>query len=499
MQTFLCTFLAAVLATIHTVSYGQTTPHSFKKQLLGPEINSNAPEIQPRITPDGNSLYFVRTTSGETPDAPANQDIYMSTQNAQAIWSSAVPAAEPINTHWNDGVCGVFPGNQKLILNGRYYPDGTKLMGLSLTEFRQGKWSFPINQKIVGLDAEADFANFFVSMDGKTMIIELNRKDSYGRQDLYVSLLTGTNQWSEPLNLGDQINTPAFEFAPFLAADNRTLYFSSNRPGGYGNADIWMASRLDDTWQTWSDPVNLGNKINTSGFEAYFSLPANGNIAFFAADSDLSGNSDIYTVVLPEEFLPQPITWMQGQLIDHVTGKSVAGKIQCFLLPDRKLYSEIIVSELSPEYNLLLPGNQKYEILVSADHFIAARTLIYPQNRLRCQVKKSDIVLMPITENGVISLHNLKFENSSKLNLEKSSEAEIQTIASILKNNPDIQLEIPDTDADISGKRISKRKHQKRMQTIIQKFIVKGIKSERIQLPEYRKTIAVKSVPDQEP
>src|SRR5690606_837619 len=107
---------------------------------------------------------------------------------------------------------------------------------------------------------------------GQYLLMAIEMKKGFGEKDIFVSFRNpkDPNSWTKPLNLGNIINTKAGEFGPFLAADDKTLYFvSSGHAGGYGDADVWMSKRLDDTWTNWSKPVNMGEKINTSGFDAY--------------------------------------------------------------------------------------------------------------------------------------------------------------------------------------------------------------------------------------
>ena len=95
----------------------------------------------------------------------------------------------------------------------------------------------------------------------------MNHNGALGDLDLYVSIKSKSGIWSTPLWMGDNINSSFREGSPFLARDNKTLYFYSNGFGGYGGSDLFMSRRLDDTWQSWSKPLNLGPYINTPANE----------------------------------------------------------------------------------------------------------------------------------------------------------------------------------------------------------------------------------------
>ena len=115
-----------------------------------------------------------------------------------------------------------------------------------------------------------------------------------GEEDIYISLKDSTDNWSEPLNLGASINTEGFEISPFLSADKKRLYFSSNGRSGFGDADIYFTERLYDSWTVWSQPKNLGSEINSPKFDSYFSIYGD-SVGVFSSNRD-SEFADIYRV-----------------------------------------------------------------------------------------------------------------------------------------------------------------------------------------------------------
>jgi outer membrane protein OmpA-like peptidoglycan-associated protein len=123
-------------------------------------------------------------------------------------------------------------------------------------------------------------------------------EDSKGEEDLYVSVKNGSGQWSRPKNLGSTINTPGFEISPFLSPDKNRIYFSSNGHGGLGDADVFYCERLYDSWELWSAPKNLGDKVNSKGFDAGFSV--SGDTVAFVASNRGGGSADIYRLSITQ-------------------------------------------------------------------------------------------------------------------------------------------------------------------------------------------------------
>ena len=135
--------------------------------------------------------------------------------------------------------------------------------GIAYAKKEGNSWSKPEPMKIKNMYNYSEFASYYVSPNGKILLMALQRDDVIGNLDLYVSFRTNETEWSEPQNMGKNINTIGIESSIFLAADYKTIYFASSGHYGYGGLDIFMAKRLDDSWTNWSEPKNLGHAFNT--------------------------------------------------------------------------------------------------------------------------------------------------------------------------------------------------------------------------------------------
>ena len=142
--------------------------------------------------------------------------------------------------------------------------------------------------------------------------------NNYKNYDLYVSFLNPDSTWTKPISVGETINTLFSEGSPFIAADNRTLYFSSKGHLGYGDADIFMSQRLDETWTNWSEPINLGSEINTPKWDSYFSVVASGEYAYTCSYDNLN-KEDIFRIKLPANAKPQSVVVLKG----IIAGKNI--------------------------------------------------------------------------------------------------------------------------------------------------------------------------------
>jgi hypothetical protein len=163
-----------------------------------------------------------------------------------------------------------------------------------------GKWSAPVPIPISNDYNLSEQSNSFVSFNAGIILRAVERRETQGGRDLYISFWNGETG-TEPVNLGDRINTPFEESSPFLSSDNKTLYFASKGHPGYGGFDIFVSHRLDDSWTNWSEPQNLGPAVNGPLNEEFFSLADCEMYAYFSKQVS-SINKDIFRIPVAELF-----------------------------------------------------------------------------------------------------------------------------------------------------------------------------------------------------
>ncbi|MCL5992418.1 MAG: OmpA family protein [Bacteroidetes bacterium] len=198
-----------------------------------------------------------------------------------------------------------------------------------------------------------------LSASGEILIMSISRKDAAGGLDLYVSFLNEkTREWSSPMNIGKDINTKGDEEAPFLAYDNKTLYFSSNGYQGEGEQDLYYSKRLDESWKKWSKPQNLGKDINTKFNEHGFCLNALGDSAIIVSYDTVSKRKGLYWICLPNEFQTEPYIILSGKInIEDNEGKIKNVKIIVNDNPEQN----IRIGKMK-NYAIVLPVKKNYKI-----------------------------------------------------------------------------------------------------------------------------------------
>ncbi|MFL5729343.1 MAG: hypothetical protein ACJ75J_07635, partial [Cytophagaceae bacterium] len=295
---------------------------------LGKNVNSRHPELAPMISPDGQTLYFSRDHYQKEIEKTSRksyhmvmveyQTIYSSQLDTSGSWKPARKMKEEMNSSEFNALCSIAPDGNSILLY--------KFPRLYISRKNGNSWGNMVEQKIDNFYDSSNFCNFYLSNDGRYLISSVTRQQKR-KEDIFVSFLLGPNHWSVPRNLGPAINSFGREISPFLSADNRTLYFSSDSWGGLGEMDIYVSHRHDSSWTDWSPARNLGTPVNTSGWDAYFSIPASGDYAYYVSTQSGFGEEDIFKVKLPEWAKPHPLVVVKGKVVDKETGKPLKAEI----------------------------------------------------------------------------------------------------------------------------------------------------------------------------
>jgi hypothetical protein len=272
-------------------STGQNLELGSLKRLPAP-LNSVGEESLPLLSADGRQLFFARALyAGNSGGKFSGIDVWFSEATGDHWGSPSNTLPPDINDEGHNAIIGMSrDGNKRYFLSAK--PD-EKINGIYVTTRINNYWTRPEFVPVPGIDNQ-NFLGVYVAPDFDVMIFSMKGEDSRGEEDLYFSVKNSVGQWSAPKNMGETINSRGYEISPYLSDDKKRLYFASNGHGGQGDADIFYSERLYNSWETWSLPVNLGNLVNSKKFDAYFSIYGD-SIAYFASNRD-GAYADIYQV-----------------------------------------------------------------------------------------------------------------------------------------------------------------------------------------------------------
>lgn len=350
------------------------TKSTFEVENLGNTINTAYDELGPIISPDGKTLFFVIDSHPENSYGENDtQDIWFSQLDDQGNWTKPKRMPEPFNVEQYNSIESVTPDGNTVIIRGAFKKGIYKGVGFSSSYKMKEGWSLPEQLEIEEFKKmnKGVYTNAFLSNDARTLLLAFSETKKSEDNDLYVSFLQADQTWSKPLSLGQTINTPGSDDTPFLASDGVTMYFSSDRPGGLGSHDIYMTKRLDETWQNWSVPVNLGPGINTNEWDTYYSIDAAGEYAYMVSDKNTTGGSDIVRIKLKEEYRPEPVVLVVGRVFNDKTKEPLGAMINYETLPEGKDVGIARSNPATGEYKIVLPYGKNYGFMARAAGFIS--------------------------------------------------------------------------------------------------------------------------------
>jgi OmpA-OmpF porin, OOP family len=463
---------------------------------LGELINTGHPEMRPTISADGNMLFFIRQNDPaniQYQTVPNSQDIWYSLRDTTGKWSKAKHLSEKVNASQYNAVYWISPDLNTILLKGSFI-DGQYLgMGVSMIHKRRdNSWTNAEMLKIRNFEKFSRTMQIGASMgqDGKTLLFYMtDKKESYDN-DLYVSFLEGNDIWTAPKSLGKKINLPGYnEMSPFIAADGVTLYFSSDRPGGIGENDIWMSKRLDDSWTKWSEPVNMGRPINTEGSEAFFTLDAGGEFAYLTSSDGAFGASDIVRVKLLEKEKPNPVVLVSGNVYNAKTKQPLTASLVYQTLPDGVEAGNGISSPVDGSFKIVLPYDKNYSIRASADKFFAISENLNLDSLVKAGYKEihKDLYLAPIEIGQVFRLNNVFFD-FDKYSLRPESFIELDRVVKFLNEYPNIEIEMSAHTDSKGADEYNMTLSDNRAKSVREYILSKGIAATRIISKGYGET-----------
>ena len=449
---------------------------SIKLEKLDENINSNDNESLPRVSPDGNYLYCIRT-SKENVGGSEFEDVWYAQKKEDGRWSKLTNIGSPINNRAHNFVISASPDNNSLLLANTYNADGSPNgPGLSISYKINGKYQLPLSQEIKDYVNINKLVSFFRCNDNKTLLMAIETGNGMGEKDLYVSFLLKENGWSKPQSLGSVVNSDCDEHSPYLSADGKTLFFSSTGHYGYGDMDIFVSERIGDGWDKWTEPRNLGPNINSEGIETGYFMAAKGDFAY------LSSNGDICKVKNPAYV--EPVIILSGKVFDKKTGLPIGAAITYSNLSDDKTLGTANSDNVTGDYKIVLQKGKDYGFMANKNDYYSISENIDLTDLKEYKEIKKDLYLSPIVHGEPIRLNNIFFEFAKSV-LKEESFAELDRLVGVLNKNPELKIEIAGHTDDVGIDASNQTLSQDRAQSVVNYLQSKGINTNRVSAKGY--------------
>lgn len=454
--------------------------HGKEEFIIYADSKEKCISFSPKLSHDEKRIYFVKEC-----DEKDHQDIWYSDLNEFGSWSESKLALAPLNNNAHNFVASVGTNGKFLVLGNAYNKDGSHAGdGVSISHIQKdGSWGIPETIEIPNLVNLNDHVNFFMSSDESVLMMAIQDSNSVGELDLYASIKNKlTGKWSSPINLGSNVNTSFLEDYPFLSLDNKTLYFSSNGYIGFGGHDIYITTRLDDTWQNWSKPLNLGPLVNSKVDDCGFSLFANGNHAFYHTPSlgnDSTKRMDIFRVNIPKLLRQEAKAVVSGIVKSNIDSLNCAGKAHIINAKGETAAS----SETNPNtgfYSLNVPLGKMYKLSLELEnHFKEDYLLDFVDSTKDLKVIQH-AKLIPYADSGQICVFPKVIFNVQNTVVLSILGINIDSLITKIKKQNGCKININVVVVDTGDKIKNNQIALSQSKAIFDFLVAKGISSEKI-------------------
>ncbi len=456
-------------------------------------VNTSADEQAPVISPDGKTLYITVANHPQNVGGIKDPgDIWISVWVGD-VWSTPVHGGNVINSKAYNAVAGISSTGQEMFLLNHYTKTGElpTTQGISVSIKSSAGWTAPKNIAIPYFKNKSSHFSGQWHQYLQAFVFSAESYNTLGAEDLYVTFYL-EGRWSEPIHLGNLVNTNYQEMTPSLSADGKKLFFASNgRRGGTGSFDIYVSDRLDDTWKNWSIPVNLGPDVNTDGRELYYQNFESQRVALFTSTNNSDGYGDIR---ISGESLPQvqkvdtllKIVETKREYKDTLKQVRIYGKVtnskSGVAAPSRIIFRSDSTYTTSAGkdglYSVNIPSTRIYTIEVEGQGYInlAERLDIHT---FEMDALEMNFKLQPIEVGATVNLRSVLFAQGTTELLEESY-PELNVVVDFLQANPKVEIEL-EGHTDNRGDRVKNQLlSQDRVDKVKEYLVSKGINARRI-------------------
>ncbi len=460
-QLLLASCRFSVEAVSHPVPFHPVNP--------GDSINTDAAEYWPSLNAEANKLVFTRLETKEKngQKIPRPQEDFYYAIYDTISWHKAKPVGPPVNTDENEGAQTLSADGKLLIFTGCGRSDGVGSCDLYISVNKNGKWTVPVNMG-EPVNSGAWESQPALSADGENLYFVSSRAGGKGNMDIWKAEKTGVStsgvpQYGNVTNV-TEINTPGNDLSPFIHADSNTFYFSSDGRPGLGGTDIYM-TRLKNG--NLSEPVNLGYPINSNRNEDGLFVERSGERAWFSSNRNTDHSWDIFYFNLPDWLMPDPVSYMKGTVVDAGTFKKLSVDIVLTNLSTKKVVRRITPAENDGEFLVCLPSGINYGLNISRKGYLfASENISLVNGNSQKKPQEVKILLMPVKTGAFTTLSNIFFETNS-FQLTDESQTQLDEITQFMLQNPGVVVEVVGHTDHVGTKEYNLELSAKRAEAVV--------------------------------
>jgi outer membrane protein OmpA-like peptidoglycan-associated protein len=455
---------------------------------LAEPLNTFRYQYFPALTADNRFLlYTARAT------VQSNEDLFIAKQNKDGSLGNPVPISTAINTSYNEGAGTISGDGKTLVFASCDRPNAVGNCDLYISRRTGNAWSKPQNLGRNVNSVEWD-SQPTLSADGRTLYFTSTRRGGKGQEDLYVSTLQEDGTWSLARNLGEPVNTPGKDMAPFIHASGTTLYYVTDGLVGMGGLDVYRCEL--QAASKWSEPQNLGYPLNTFENEASLFISSDNRRGFCsrsrAPEAGVKAERDRPVELFGFE-VPKPVqaretsTYTQGRVFDAITKKPIKADVQLYDLLTDELTQYVTSDSEDGDYTVVLNEGRQYAMYAAADKYLMKSLSFDYSDKRAFDPLTLDIYLEPLRAGRSIVLNNLFFD-TNQFDLKPTSRTELNRLIQFMRQYQEVQVEVSGHTDDVGADADNVTLSQNRARAVYNYLVEHGVKATRLRYKGYGET-----------
>ena len=443
----------------------KTNDFQFNPRPLPKVVNQFKQQYFPVLTVDQNTLLFIKRQGDE--------EILQTDKDKNGNWQEPHSISDNINSEYNEGTCSISADGRMLVFTSCMGRQGYGSCDLYVSYKTGNEWSVPENMGEV-INSPSWDSQPSLSADGRTLYFVSNRSGGFGSRDIYVSQQNEAGEWQSPQNVGSSINTSFDDISPFIHPNGQRLYFATNGRLGFGGFDIYFSDKKSAS--EWLAPTNFGYPINTHDDEVSMFISSDGAKGYYSHEERTKESvlSTLYEIDIPPKLqVEHKSSYVFGKVMDGETNTPLKATVSLINLDSNNSVEKVRSDSVTGDYLIVITQGAQYGLFAESEGYLYKSENFNLTEKLLIPVK-INLKLEKIKPGARVVLKNIFFDFDS-YNLTSTSKAELNRVLHLLNTNKTLRVEISGYTDNVGTEKYNLELSEKRAEAVYNYLVKNGV------------------------